>query len=219
LNCNDNITEPAQEQIQPDTEKPTVAILYPATGSELKVDTIYTLISDAEDNKEVSRVEFYVDETKVGMAEEAPYESKWSTRGKSGNHTIMARAYDWSRNIGQSSSVTIKFNNAPAAPTNPVPADDATGLPTSLLLSWDCSDPDGGVLMYDVYFGENDNPNMAISTDQTALSINPTGLTNSTRYYWKVAAKDGKGGTTVGPVWSFTTNKPPAIPSNRSRHL
>jgi len=34
----------------------------------------------------------------------------------------------------------------------------------------------------------------------TLENLNP-----NTKYYWKVVAKDGKGGVKEGPVWSFTT--------------
>jgi formylglycine-generating enzyme required for sulfatase activity len=212
--CKDDTTEPIQEPVPADTEKPTVAILFPETDSELKIDTIYTIIANAEDNKEVSKVEFYINGKIVDTIETAPYESKWNTRGKSGYHTVMAKAYDWSGNIGQSSLVTIKFNNAPAVPSNPEPANGAVGVQISMVLSWNCSDPDGDALKYDVYFGTSNNPTIAIAANQTALSISSSGLTNSTTYYWKIVAKDSKGGTTAGSIWSFTTNYPPALPSN-----
>ena len=37
--CKDKTTDP----VQTDTEKPTVVILYPANGAEVKADTIYKI--------------------------------------------------------------------------------------------------------------------------------------------------------------------------------
>jgi formylglycine-generating enzyme required for sulfatase activity len=96
-------------------------------------------------------------------------------------------------------------NNPPAAPSSPSPSNGATGQSTSPTLSWSCSDPDGDALTYDVNFGTSSNPTTTIATNQTALSIARSGLTASTTYYWKIVAKDSKGATTTGSVWSFTT--------------
>ena len=109
-------------------------------------------------------------------------------------------------------------NNPPAVPSSPAPTDGATAQSASPTLSWSCSDPDGDALTYDVYFGTSSNPTTIIATNQTAKSIGRTGLTASTKYYWKIVAKDSKAATTAGPVWSFTTaaaaNNPPAAPSS-----
>ena len=109
-------------------------------------------------------------------------------------------------------------NNPPAVPSSPAPTDGATAQSTSPTLSWSCSDPDGDALTYDVYFGTSSNPTATIATNQTAKSIGRTGLTVSTKYYWKITAKDSKAATTSSPVWSFTTaaaaNNPPTAPSS-----
>ncbi|RPI04658.1 MAG: hypothetical protein EHM64_09295, partial [Ignavibacteriae bacterium] len=111
-------------------------------------------------------------------------------------------------------------NNPPEAPSSPSPSDGATGVSTSPTLSWSCSDPDDDAVTYDVYFGTSSNPTTTIATNQNALSISRTGLASSTPYYWKIVAKDSKGATTTGSVWSFTTgaatNNPPAAPSSPS---
>jgi hypothetical protein len=95
-------------------------------------------------------------------------------------------------------------NNPPNQPANPNPASGSTNQPINLNLSWSCSDPDGDPLTYDVYFGTNSNPPLAVS-NQSATSFNPGQLTNSTTYYWKIVAEDNQGASTSGPVWNFTT--------------
>ncbi len=108
-------------------------------------------------------------------------------------------------------------NNPPNPPTNPNPGNGAVNQPTSLTLTWSCTDPNGDPLTYDVYFGTTNNPPL-VSGNQTGTSYNPGGLSNSTTYYWKIVAKDNHGASTAGPVWSFSTaaagNNPPNQPSN-----
>jgi len=64
--------------------------------------------------------------------------------------------------------------------------------------------PPGEPPTYDVYFDTNNPPATIISPDQTDSSLTLSGLMAGTTYYWKVARKDSSG-STVGPVWSFTT--------------
>ena len=109
-------------------------------------------------------------------------------------------------------------NNPPNQPSNPNPGNGAINQPTSLTMTWSCSDPNGDPLTYDVYFGTTNNPPLAAG-NQTSTSYNPGQLNNSTTYYWKIVAKDNQGASTVGPVWSFITiagtiNNPPNQPGN-----
>ena len=102
-----------------------------------------------------------------------------------------------------------KPNNPPNAPSNPTPADNATGV--ALLytnLSWSCSDPDGHSMTYDVYFGTTSTPPLVFSGyDSTNFELGE--LSSGTTYYWKIVAKDkpptGDSKTTSSPVWKFTT--------------
>jgi uncharacterized protein (TIGR02145 family) len=96
-------------------------------------------------------------------------------------------------------------NQAPASPSNPNPTNIATGTSISPTLTWECSDPDGDALTYDVYFGTDNPPATKVSTAQTAKSLARSGLTAGTTYFWKVVAKDSKGANTEGSVWKFTT--------------
>ena len=110
----------------------------------------------------------------------------------------------------------VNVNHPPTQPTNPTPSDGATGISTTPTLSWKASDPDGDTLSYDIYFGTDSNPTLAKS-NLTTNTYSPGKLESDTTYYWKVVAKDVKGGVSSSPVWSFKTgNNPPAQPSNPS---
>ncbi len=118
----------------------------------------------------------------------------------------------------QVNSFTTQENRAPNAPSVPSPYNYATNQPTTITLSWECSDPDGDAVTYDVYFDTKANPTTKISTSQSGKTLSKGNLSAGTTYYWKVVAKDSKGATTEGAVWRFTTqsNRPPNTPSNPS---
>jgi hypothetical protein len=90
--------------------------------------------------------------------------------------------------------------SAPAAPTNPRPANGATGVYTSPTLSWSAA---ARATTYNVYFGKA-NPPPFYKGGLTTTSIQVKSLTNLTKYYWRVVAKNSVGGTT-SKTWSFTT--------------
>jgi hypothetical protein len=98
----------------------------------------------------------------------------------------------------------------PAAPNSPIPPDGATGISTSQNLMWTAA----GATSYDVKFGTS-NPPPTVSAGQTSATYSPT-LGASTTYYWQIVATNSSG-STIGPVWSFTTGAPappPAAPTN-----
>ena len=96
-------------------------------------------------------------------------------------------------------------NDAPDAPANPTPANEATDVVVDVSLSWECSDPDGDIVMYDIYFGTASDNLPMISEGQTATSYNLSSLAYETTYYWKVIAKDDHANQTTSDIWSFTT--------------
>ena len=108
----------------------------------------------------------------------------------------------------------LSSNNAPNPPSNPIPLDNATNVSITPTLSWECSDPDGDSLSYDIYFGTDPEKLPVIKDDHpsTALVLETISgyskLQNETTYYWMVVAKDSKGGVTPSSVWRFTTCKP-----------
>jgi uncharacterized protein (TIGR02145 family) len=98
----------------------------------------------------------------------------------------------------------ISSNLPPEIPDNPSPAEDAEEIRISLNLSWDCSDPDGDYVLYNIYFGTTDPPELFL-TSHAQRSFNPGKLEYKTTYYWKVTARDTEGNSTEGPTWKFST--------------
>ena len=97
-------------------------------------------------------------------------------------------------------------NTLPYAPELVEPSKTTTVNTTNTVLQWTATDPDGSdILNYDVYFGTANPPTEKIAENQSENTLEVT-VEPATKYYWKVVAKDDKGGETVGKVWDFTTN-------------
>jgi hypothetical protein len=111
---------------------------------------------------------------------------------------------------------TTRGNDPPYTPNNPGPTDGATGVHINAVLNWTGGDPDGDDVKYDVYFGKN-SPPPKVKSNQTSTSYDPSGVLDfDTKYYWQIIAWDEYSYFSVGPIWSFTTEKniPPDTPSN-----
>ena len=90
-----------------DVSLPTVSILAPSNNSVVS-DTV-TITAQASDDVGVTKVEFYVDGNLVFTKNGTPWEYKWSTQSlvALSSHTIVAKAYDGSGNVGTSGTVTV----------------------------------------------------------------------------------------------------------------
>ena len=115
----------------------------------------------------------------------------------------------WKRGLGNpiSTYYYIGFRCAWSnIPINPSPENGALEVPVNTTLSWECSDPQGDALTYDVYFG--DIPELDVShlvaEDIDVKSFNTGTLIYGNTYFWKVNSSDG-GFKTGGVIWSFTT--------------
>ncbi len=84
------------------------------------------------------------------------------------------------------------------------PANNAENVDIHVKLSWIAQDPDGELLIFDVYFGVT-NPPPLVLIDTSSSSYDPGTLGYNKKYYWKVIAKDGKNGRADTGVLSFTT--------------
>ena len=100
----------------------------------------------------------------------------------------------------------ISENTAPNMPENPTPENGVIDVPVNTTLSWECSDPEGDELSYDVYIGEIPELDVShlVAEDITEAGWVLENLNNNTIYYWKITASDGEF-ETESEVWSFTT--------------
>jgi len=105
-------------------------------------------------------------------------------------------------------------NNLPSVPSNPTPSTQSIAVNANTNLRWVCSDPDGDWLAYDVYFGTDRSPSL-VKSGQIGTNYYPGKMKYNTTYYWKIVAKDCRGGSTSGPIWDFITcgNQNPNTPT------
>jgi serine protease len=111
-------------------------------------------------------------------------------------------------------------NQPPYKPGNPSPPAGAANVSINADVSWTCGDPDGDVVIYDVYLEAGDStPDELVSSDQTETTYDPGTLNYSSQYYWKIVATDMRGKSTTGAIWDFTTEQevditPPTVISH-----
>jgi len=73
------------------------------------------------------------------------------------------------------------------------PSNGTTDVSLTPTLSWSASDPNpADTLTYDIYFGASSPPPLVLS-NQTATTYQPVLLSFSTRYYWRIVARDNNG--------------------------
>ena len=133
---------------------------------------------------------------------------------------IVVRDPAGGQGVGATWSFTTRPPNyPPVVPFGPIPANGSVYHSESVTLRWQCSDPDGHALTYDVYFGTTSSPPLVASNVATRSYV-PGALTFGVKYWWQVVARDALGAETAGPLWSFEAslevNEPPNEPSNPS---
>ncbi|WP_292598600.1 fibronectin type III domain-containing protein, partial [Mesotoga sp. UBA6090] len=103
-------------------------------------------------------------------------------------------------------------NRSPSRPGIISPSNEEKNVdPKEVKLRWNCSDPDGDPLKYDVYFGTSRDKLNLIKSNITANEADPGTLKEETTYYWKVTANDGNDNTVESEIWEFKT-KPKVDP-------
>jgi len=104
-------------------------------------------------------------------------------------------------------------NFPPSKPSNPYPMDGTMDVPIDTNLSWVCSDPEGGNVTFDIYFGSS-NPPPKVVENCSDPDYDPGLLDYCTTYYWQIVAWDDYGQSTTGDIWQFKTvcNGPPDVP-------
>ena len=113
--------------------------------------------------------------------------------------------------------VTMQVTSLPPnSPTNPTPVTGTTGqavlgTPLRVAFTWQCTDPQGGVLNYDIYLSDNQSlvtnadPSVLKAQSQNVASYISPALGYNKTYYWRVKSRNSSSLTALGGVWNFTT--------------
>ncbi len=106
-------------------------------------------------------------------------------------------------------------NHVMADPDNQAPesfglisvADNSTDIQPNPSFSWNTAiDPDGDEVLYDLFLDTKPNPEtrVAQSLENTTFKVaDSLPLCRARTYYWKVVAKDGRGGETASQTFDF----------------
>ncbi len=107
---NNQSFEQAIIQVTVDNTPPEIELTFPLQNQEffLPADEWVTFQPLVQDNVSMDRVEFYLDNRRVGQSAVAPFTYQWVIRGAVGNHTIHAIAYDAAGNSTTSASIAIR---------------------------------------------------------------------------------------------------------------
>lgn len=101
--------------------------------------------------------------------------------------------------------VSTAANKPPEIPVLTAPIDNAVGQAQSLNLTWTAKDPESDPLTYTVTVKNGTTDEIKTYPNLTATTLNITGLSFSTKYYWQVSADDGINKPTNSLTNSFTT--------------
>ncbi len=99
----------------------------------------------------------------------------------------------------------VSINHPPQTPQIMAPIDDSQNIATNVILSWQCIDPDGDSLTFNIFFGDHPADLSLADSGLMQLSFSPGWLEYQTTYFWMVRARDVHGDTASSPLWSFKT--------------
>ncbi len=105
-------------------------------------------------------------------------------------------------------TTVIVVNTPPTIPVTPLPANGSINVSRSTAsIDWaNSTDANGDAILYEVYFGTDATPDAGELLGTVSSSVYPLpALDYDKTYYWKIIAKDNRGGITEGPVWNFKT--------------
>ena len=209
----DDDTPPPAENTAPSNP----AQVYPLNNT-LCIDNSVVFEWSASTDKENNSITYKIEVsenssfTPLAFSESSLTTSKWITLTKGKAYYWRIKAVD-SQNAESGYSSTSQFliegegqtNHLPFSPelVSPGLNTEIEGLNTTL--SWTASDVDNDTLTFDVYLGTDSNPVNKVSENQSNTTYAASNLTAETTYYFKIVVKDGKGGVTIGQVWSFKT--------------
>ncbi|KON28649.1 hypothetical protein AC481_00755 [miscellaneous Crenarchaeota group archaeon SMTZ-80] len=95
----------------PPDQAPEVTVMSPKKRNN--VSGIVDIRADATDDKGVTKVEFFIDDSCIDVDYDAPYFARWNTRKfSSGTHTIKAKAYDTINQTAED-SIQVKVDQPP----------------------------------------------------------------------------------------------------------
>jgi len=104
---------------------------------------------------------------------------------------------------------STEINLPPEVPV-PFPINEPAAI-TQILL-WTCFNQELEPIVYDVYFGKEENPPLVSEGQMDSYYTPGYLLDGGTQYFWKIDAIDEYGNRTSSPIWSFLTTSETSFP-------
>ncbi|KLO22538.1 hypothetical protein X275_05660 [Marinitoga sp. 1197] len=195
---------------------------YPADNSDISVSTITLTWESSDPDGDNVYYNLYLGDNinQQKVASDISQNSYKITNLIPGTYYWYVEAYDNYGNISKSElwSFTVTEsaaeNNPPLKPVLLEPVNNANNVSNNAVLKWQCSDPDGDSLTYDIYINSEPMLSIPVKTNYNG-TIYSIVLDENKTYYWKIVAKDGKGGETSSDIYSFTTSEKVNNPPNK----
>lgn len=192
-----------------DVTPPTVSITAPANNAP--VSQKVTLQAEADDDFNVTKVEFYDGQALIGVAATKPFSVDWYIGAQpEGTHTLTAKAYDAAGHVTTSAAVSVLIDNTPPFVSFASPANNAFVRGT-VALTANASDANGisAVSYYDGFvqnggwLGVSKAAPYTVSWDTLA--------TNSIQHGIHAVATDRAGNTSETVIAVTVDNVPPTV--------
>ena len=209
-NANNSASSTTRTITVKDSVSPTGISITSPSGGSTQTGTI-SVSASASDNVGLAKIEFYVDNNKVGEDSATPFSISLDTRTLSnGNHSLTAKAFDAEGNAATSSAVTINVSNSTTPPPDKTPptvslTNPANGstLSNSIWIDVVASD-DVGVTKVEFYVDDKKT-----SKDDTTVpfsqSLDTKTLSNGS-HTLRARAYDGAGNATWSASISINVN-------------
>lgn len=132
---------------------------------------------------------------------------RWKSPDLPGVYSCAVIVSDGVEVAEDSITFAINFpNRSPVEPYNSSPADGATNVSTTPTLTWECMDPDGDPITYDIRFGKL-NYDQIVKINHTQNSFSPGVLEAGEFYGWRITAKDDHGHQIISDRWTFRVSE------------
>jgi chitodextrinase len=183
---------------------PAVSITAPANNAELSAGTVVSITANASDaDGSVARVEFYINDVKIGKDATAPYQINWTS--VAGNNAIKAISYDNQGAQSAPSIVNVVVNAQPVV-TLTSPAEGAEFTAGQKITFIANATSGGGSIVLVEFFV---NGVKVGQDDATPYQFEWTSLPGQSKISAMVT--DSKGAKTTSGIVTISVNAPPVV--------
>jgi len=193
-----------------DKTPPTVSISSHSSGQTVK-QTV-TIKVTTQDNKGISRVEFFLDNSHISTDSISPYEYDWNTTQYEdlSQHNLKVISYDNSDNSTESQPILLRVDNSTSTP-NGGNITSVTYTLTEMTVIWEESS-DGDFKDYKVLYSDTEDgtyTSVVVITDQSITSHSITEYDPFQENWFKVKVTDYWNLTSTGNGMTNEIDSPP----------